>query len=822
MQSDLLAANMLASASVPVFAEGSALPGTTQETVTNPDGTTTEITTTTTVKPGESSGTTDVTIVIDKTTEGTTTDGVEVNGNDHREEHKTVDSTKDNLVTDSSMSEYGSETRTEENGREVTTGYAGGSEMSTKENGIDNVTVEVPLGGKDNVNSATGRPAGTVISVTNNLQNSKDDGSYEYTSEKVARPAIVTVTSNGISIIENVGMENTDLEYVYNETKPSNGEAENDLVIWIFRGNRTEFPTSVEDIDLADGYAYKYIGSGLTSQFFPVYLYTSPGKDDPNEEPFIMDGKKYYFRGQGQAAYDNMYVDGQKVMTDKTYQATFAVPQQFILVDGATGELITTYCADIDTATEKGFNYNIENLEDADYYNEEQAAMIRTIAANGYWGTVGTEIDKDGNEVPVQGSLAAMRKMLLESGKFTEEELKYLTDGVALSATQMAIWNFSSQMNVEYRTAIRSNEGNSKGELSTTWASQLVAKNMTEEHDKGAQLMYKLYDFLISMEPTPAGAKNGSLTTANTIINADHFINGMDITVIEKAKDHANNLDNIDTNDAYVTDITFSLVVAPAANNNDDLVVKVIGYDENGNEYVVASGRIAGTNDADESYETLVCDINGNYKFENIVLTEGNKTFNITLEGIQNLEKGVYLYTSEVRTAEDGSETSSQTLVGLAEGSRAVNVEMSIDFSLSVEDEIIATEHVWHTEWIDDPQPPKKPETPEEEPQEPEEEPKEPKKPEEKPEEPKEDPKEEPEVPAEDPKEEPEVTAEIEDEEIPLVRIPEDAIPLTDIPDEPVPQTGDNMFWYISTVAAAAGVFLLNLLGKKEKKNHNA
>ena len=44
-----------------------------------------------------------------------------------------------------------------------------------------------------------------------------------------------------------------------------------------------------------------------------------------------------------------------------------------------------------------------------------------------------------------------------------------------------------------------------------------------------------------------------------------------------------------------------------------------------------------------------VADENGNYTFSNIVMTEGEQNFNITLEGIQNLEQGVYLYTSEVR-----------------------------------------------------------------------------------------------------------------------------------------------------------------------------
>lgn len=90
--------------------------------------------------------------------------------------------------------------------------------------------------------------------------------------------------------------------------------------------------------------------------------------------------------------------------------------QQFILVDAETGELITTYCADRSTYAQDGFSYNIENVEDAEYYTEEQAAMIRTVAQNGYWGT----------ETGV-GSLDSVREMMRNAqdaegnAVFTEE-----------------------------------------------------------------------------------------------------------------------------------------------------------------------------------------------------------------------------------------------------------------------------------------------------------------------------------------------------------------------------------------------------------------
>lgn len=87
------------------------------------------------------------------------------------------------------------------------------------------------------------------------------------------------------------------------------------------------------------------------------------------------------------------------------------------------------------------------------WLTEEEAKQIRTIALNGYWGTVGsqtdadgnTKLDDNGNPVPKLGSLEAMKQMLLSSGEFTETELESLNDGVAMTATQMAIWSCSNK-----------------------------------------------------------------------------------------------------------------------------------------------------------------------------------------------------------------------------------------------------------------------------------------------------------------------------------------------------------------------------------------
>lgn len=468
-------------------------------------------------------------------------------------------------------------------------------------------------------------------------------------------------------------------------------------------------------------YYTKTFVNWLNEEYRNTVAKTEDGQFVTDEEGFILDiygnrvlkeekvvkgpdGETYYlhrFDNLGSSMnVEGWYEDGEWVKelngSDK-YGVVYSTAQQFVLVDQKTGEVVTVYCADISTYTENGFGYTVENLEDADYYSEEQAKQIRSIAMNGYWGAVGyktdadgnTVLDEAGNPVPKTGSMEALKATLLASGKFTEEELTSLTDGVALTATQMAIWSCSNHMqgtqfiNTHYVGEIGATEVDKGGSN--------YMHNVPEAKEAEAKLMFKLYEFLKSLEPT---TYEDNQTTANTIINEQNFLKDMSVTVLDKAEDHANNQDADSTNDAYVTNLTFALVVTPSTENGDDLVVSVV--DKNGN--VIASGRIAG--EAQEGENVLTPDAEGNYSFTGITLVEGLQNFNITLDGIQNLSEGVYLYSSEVRTEDDGDEVTSQTMVGLASGIRDVNVSMNIVFDVSVEDEIIVKEHIWREEHL--------------------------------------------------------------------------------------------------------------------------
>lgn len=474
----------------------------------------------------------------------------------------------------------------------------------------------------------------------------------------------------------------------------------------------------------------------LNEEYRNTVAKTEDGQYVTDEEGFILDiygnrvlkeekvvigpnGETYYlhrFDALGSSLnVEGWYQDGEWVSElngSNKFGVVYSTAQQFVLVDQQTGEVVTVYCADISTPTENGFGYHVKNLEDADYYSEEQAEQIRAIALKGYWGTVGYQTDQDGNTllddagnpVPKVGSLEALKATLLASGEFTLEELESLTDGVALTATQMAIWSCSNQLDgIQF---VNTHYVGSPGDTETNKAGSNALGNVPQIKEEEAKLMFKLYEFLRGLEPT---SYEDNKTTANTVINQQNFLKDMSLTVLDKAEGHVNNQDTDTTNDAYVTNLSFALVVTPSTENGDDLVVSVV--DKNGN--VIASGRIAG--EAQEGENVLTPDAEGNYSFTGITLTEGQQNFNITLEGIQNLAEGVYLYSSEVRTDESGDDVSSQTMVGLASGTRGVNVSMNIEFDVSVEDDIIVKERVWREEW-DKPcgnnPPPKPPEPP--------------------------------------------------------------------------------------------------------------
>ena len=811
----------------------------------------------------------EVTITIEKTenSNGSTTVHTSSNAEGYETEsgmkvdyssESTMTTNKSGVTTGNSNSSY---TAVNSDG---TYSAAGGSETTITTNPNVNQTVDVPLTSDnpeteeiENQNTVLGTEVGTVLETEGEKPKQPSEGEYNYSETVVKEQGSVTITNTKTEFTEKIDIENTNMQYTVSTTTPTD---DNDLVYPDVYNNGNFGPgingVAPEmyqpgydgEVDAPEGsdednYGYTYVGSGNTSMFMPAIVYTEPLDEDgklamfgenayiknnsitwyyekwltpdvkasiakdengnyvTDENGYILDveGNRIFKEERtsvdpdGNTVYlhrfDNfngtMYAEGwyengkwvEELNGEKSFAAIWAGPQQFILVDDK-GNTVTAYCADVSTPTQDNYGYNVENLEDADYYSDEEAKQIRAIAKNGYWGD--------------NGNLEEMRASLLKAG-FKEEELASLTDGVALTATQMAIWSCSNKM--------------SSIQFINSYYSDWGLGNVPEDKEEEVKLLFKLYDYLMELEPIEVEG-----TTADTVITKDKFVDGVSVTVIEKVVDHENNQDDDDSNDTYKTNVSFALVVKPSTENGDDLIVQVVS-----DGIVLATGRIAGTPKEGENYQQLT-DVDGNYTFEGIEMTEGNQNLKLTLHGIQNLKEGVYLYSSEVK-----DEVSSQTLVGVASGDRSVNVEMNIEFELDVNDELVVTEHVWREEETKPTEPQNPPTEPQDPPTEPQDPPTEPQ-----------DPPTEPDRP-----EKPDRYERIDDDDVPLASVPvvaieEDPVPLSDVavlgafeieddmvPLAVLPATGDHsllwMFMSFLSGLSLAGASLVDKMKKRKK-----
>lgn len=480
------------------------------------------------------------------------------------------------------------------------------------------------------------------------------------------------------------------------------GMTEEELAALFAAGKLPVSPLTKEQIDEAlknkpEGYDYLYIGLGEDSYYGVGWNYTSED----------------YYNGWGTGTHQFALGD----FSEKN-------------LDAETLKLIATYCADLETSSRKGYWYTVENLEDAGYYNEESANHIRAIAANAYWGTVGT--NEDGT--PVTGSLAAVKEMMSNAKDsngnpvFTQDQIDNLTEGEALAASQMAIWKYGNPYQAEDKDIYldastldyNTYQGHSDWHYSTSllkekFKEQIIAENNldVDTMDEAAleelnqqvnarvaaakSRIDALADHLMSLTQTAEEAET------TQVINEKNFIEDMSMTVGEMVKEDADG----NGNNSYNVDFTFSLVVTPG--DKDDMIVKVI----NSNGEVVGTGRIAGDSTQDSGFNSVIYNESDNsYTLKDMELVEGSNTkFNLKLEGAQYLEEGVYIYTSEVR-----NDVPSQTFVGMAEGYKSVDVAMEVDLTFHVKEGTVTTVREWADEGDPVVTPPAPPEPPTREP----------------------------------------------------------------------------------------------------------
>lgn len=333
------------------------------------------------------------------------------------------------------------------------------------------------------------------------------------------------------------------------------------------------------------------------------------------------------------------------------------------------GETIgNLYCMDMSTEAVPGAAYRKVNLEDAaaeGYYSEEEVSRLRAIMNNGY--IMNFSFDENGNFTGYSSSaedLAAFQSKLEAAG----EDFGTISWEQAAAATQMAIWTIANR------------------EVAPTDDAKTLKIFSNDE------TVNQLAEYLLSLNDN--GLDTGGQKKETQIITKERFIDDLEMVIGDKVSDGATS----DT-DTYQVGLKFSLVVTPGA--KDDLIVKVL--DQNGN--VVTSAKLPSDDSqiGGAGYAKQVIGNDGKiyYLLDGLSLQENSDvTFSLKLEGFQYLEKGVYVFESKINSNDDGTNTSSsQNLIGMAEGNAVVDVSTTITLSFHVTEGAVTKTREWRREW---------------------------------------------------------------------------------------------------------------------------
>ncbi|MBR6542998.1 MAG: hypothetical protein IKT73_07310, partial [Anaerotignum sp.] len=363
-------------------------------------------------------------------------------------------------------------------------------------------------------------------------------------------------------------------------------------------------------------------------------------------------------------------------------QATGSRASQFMLMD-KDGNVVFGHCVDLETGAEKGKWYTIANLEDNDYYASEDAEKhVRAIVMNGYWGT-SDEVKEDGTYET--GSLAKVKNDLLaaiekgdisdtvtisyrQDGQIVTEQVKVtakllagFTAGEATDVMQAAIWS--------YANGAQGVQDGKDGEIVGGAYYGDTQKGGTTQHGEqindvaGMARMKLFYDWLIGLDTDDE---------STTVINEKNF-GETALTIGDKI---ASSEDG--NSDTYKASLSFKAEFEVGA--NDELYVNLTYKDLEGNEQVVR--KQLGLAGAEATDSVIVPNADNSYTLTDLALTENQDfTFDLRLEGVQQLEQGAYIFVSE------GGVNDSQTFVAMAEGTNTVDISTSVTVKFDVDED---------------------------------------------------------------------------------------------------------------------------------------
>ena len=286
------------------------------------------------------------------------------------------------------------------------------------------------------------------------------------------------------------------------------------------------------------------------------------------------------------------------------------------------------YCCDAATGSEAGDYYKRLNLEDSEYFSDEQAAELRAILTHAY---------------PYL-SVEEAKAWLKEAGFEYADELDR---SELISATQAAVWsiaNYGNGDSYKYNKTATTAQKNTWGgylhnfsaEISNFKDSTTSRKYITDTNI-GARIN-ALKDFYLALPGVEA--EEGQI-----VISSLSFANAA----------------KAGSGDLYTVDLNVAL--NHGADENDNIVL---------NTYI--DGELFG--------EPMNIGETENYTLT--IAAKANSDVKVVVSGTQNLEKGVYFYAPKpVDVDGDGIATSrevSQNLIGVASGETPIFAEANIEF----------------------------------------------------------------------------------------------------------------------------------------------
>jgi len=525
----------------------------------------------------------------------------------------------------------------------------------------------------------------TTNEVVGDVQEGEDDTEYDYTEIETTIEREVTTEAGDVEVTVNEG-DVTNLEALApEEFEGKDYDNKEGLLTGWSPDSLQSYADAVAKPEDAPGYDYQWTGYAEATNAVRAVSVDVVYKKDPVTGEALKDENGDYIIES--MSYSGKYKDGMD-----------ATPSIFALKkynEDGTESLYYAYCIDNDTGAQPGSWYKVTNLEDSDYYpDEESADKLRAIVNNGYWG-----------QESGKGSSAQMMEKLLayygedatievddKNGNMisfnVREVLAGMNDADALAVTQTAIWSYANG-------TLAVQDGKDGSIIETIYSvvkpkANLANTDRDYDYERDARLK-AMYMWLLGLEGESAASED-----VTTIINENNFVEDMSITIKDKVEDHTDNYDENDDNDVYNTELNFTLAFVPDT-TSDDLLVYLM--DENGEKIKDANGdyivrRLAGTNSEGREAETILPDTNGVYTLSGLQLSENSDfKFDLRLDGTQYLKQGVYVYTAH------GGSSASQTMVGIAEGTHTVNVAASMTISFNVDESknVVATRY-WREE----------------------------------------------------------------------------------------------------------------------------